>query len=368
MKRILLLLCLSVGSAGVSLAQDIPLFSQKLTNGFIYNPAMAGQSSGSLTLSHRTNYSNVQGAPVDNYLSFQTPIADGRFGFGVNAFQEKVNVLSSSYFSGAFSYHVQVTPFSKLSMGVGAEYNMMKLTDLSLVADDAVLQRYSTGTTKPDFSFGMVYETRLFKAGLAANRLSTALFQQKDARVISNYYSVYAQGTLPARGGADLFEPYISFRKFSESNQTIDLGAYYTYDNKVIAGAAMRNGAVFSGTVAFKLTKALLVGYSREMILGSVGGFTGSSNEFTLRIDFAQKETPKKFNSDYKSALSYRRKTLNTSGVKKTAGGHTPKQLAKAQKRVAAFSPNKRYQAAPSSSKKTKFKARKPARRKSKKR
>lgn len=310
----------------------------------MYNPAMAGQSFGSLTLSHRANYSNVEGSPVDNYASFQTPIAGGRFGVGVNAFQEKVNVLNNTYFSGAFAYHVQITPFSKLSMGVSTEYNMMKLTDLTLVTDDVVLQRYNTGVTKPDFSFGMVYESRLFKAGLAANRLSTAVFQSKDARSISNYYSAYAQGTLPVRGGTDLFEPYVSIRKFSESNQTIDLGAYYTYNEKIIAGAAVRNGAVFSGSLGFKLTKGMLVGYSREMILGSVGGFTGSSNELTLRLDFAVKETPKKYNSDYKNSMSYRRKTLNTSGVKKTAGGRTSKQLSKAQKRVAAFSPNKRYQ------------------------
>jgi hypothetical protein len=153
------------------------------------------------------------------------------------------------------------------------------------------------------------------------------------------------QGTLPVRDGVDLIEPYVNFRKFSESNTTLDIGVYYTYNNKLTGGAAMRNGAVFSGTVAYKITKGILVGYSREMILGSVGGFAGSSDEFTLRIDFSQKETPKKFNADYKSSMSYRRKTLNTSGVKKTAGGHTPKQLSKAQKRVAAFSPNKRYQA-----------------------
>jgi len=344
MKRLLLLLFFIAASAGISRGQDIPLFSQKLTNAFIYNPAMAGQSFGSFTLSHRTNYAQVQGAPVNNFLSFQTPISGGRFGFGVNALQEKVNILDNNYVSGAFAYHLQLNNLSKLSMGAGIEYNMTRINDLSLVSDDAVLQRYNTGTGKPDFSFGMVYESRLFKAGLAANRLSTALFQQKGSQSLSNYYSAYVQGTLPVRGGADLIEPYVSFRKFSESNTTLDIGAYYTYDSKITAGAAMRNGAVFSGTVAYKLTKGLLVGYSREMILGSVGGFTGASNEITLRFDFSQKETPKKFNSDYKNSLSYRRKTLNTSGVKKTAGGRTPKQLSKAQRRVAAFSPNQRYQ------------------------
>ena len=305
---------------------------------------MAGISSGSLTLSHRINYSKVQGAPTDDYLSFQTPIADGRFGFGVNAFQEKVNILNNTYIAGAFAYHLPLGQLGSLAMGVGAEYNLLKINDASIISDDVVLQRFSNANGKPDFSFGLTYQHRLFRVGIAANRLSTAWFQAKDQRILSNYYSSFFQGTIPVRGEADLFEPYISFRKFSETDQTFDIGAYYTFYDKVIAGAAMRNARIFSGTVAFKLTKNLLVGYSREMIVGSVAGFTGSTNEFTLRVDFSQKETAKKFKSDYKSALSYRRKTLNTSGVKKTAGGRTPKQLSKAQKRVAAFSPNKRYQ------------------------
>jgi type IX secretion system PorP/SprF family membrane protein len=367
MKTRLLFLALFLFASVMSFGQDIPLFSQKLTNSFLYNPAMAGLSSGSLTLSHRTNYAGVQGAPVDNFLSFQTPVSNGRFGFGVNALQDRVNILDNTFASAAFAYHLQLNSLNRISMGLGAEYNMTKLNDLTLVTDDAVLQRYNTGTGKPDFSFGLVYETRLFRAGLAANRLSSGLFQSKGTQTISNYYTAFLQGTLPMRGGADLIEPYVNFRKFSESNSTIDIGAYYTYNSKLLAGVAVRNGSTYSGTVGFHFTKNIMAGYSREMNLGPVGGFVGSTNEITFRFDFSQKETPKKFNNDYRSSLSYRRKTLNTSGVKKTAGGHTPKQLSKAQKRVAAFSPNRRYQNVSklsSGRKKSYPKKRAPARRK----
>jgi len=67
-----------------------------------------------------------------------------------------------------------------------------------------------------------------------------------------------------------------------------------------------------------------VVGYSRENILGAVGGFVGSSNEFTLRYDFSDQTYKEKFKADYKSAISYRRKTLNSASSKKTPGGHSP--------------------------------------------
>ena len=88
------------------------------------------------------------------------------------------------------------------------------------------------------------------------------------------------------RGGEDLLEPYVAYRKLSETNNTLDIGLYYTYNDKITAGAAMRSGKVVNATLAFRFSKYLMVGYSREMIVGNVGGFVGSANEFTVRYDF----------------------------------------------------------------------------------
>ena len=80
------------------------------------------------------------------------------------------------------------------------------------------------------------------------------------------------------------------------------------------------------------------------MLTGGLGGFVGASNEFTIRLDFNNQGAKVKFTDDYKSSLSYRRKTLTTSAAKRTSGSKNPKQLHKAQKRIASYSPNRRYQ------------------------
>ena len=49
MKRLIYLLLLL--SSSLSYGQDIPLYTQKLTNSVIYNPAIAGHTFGSLTYS-----------------------------------------------------------------------------------------------------------------------------------------------------------------------------------------------------------------------------------------------------------------------------------------------------------------------------
>src|SRR5690348_15048550 len=88
-------------------AQDIPLFSQKLTNSFMYNPAVAGHNFGSATFSYRKNYAQVNGAPVNYFLSVHSPVANHKVGIGANLYQEEVTFLKNTYASLAFAYHIR---------------------------------------------------------------------------------------------------------------------------------------------------------------------------------------------------------------------------------------------------------------------
>ena len=303
---------------------------------------MAGHSMGSMTFSWRKNFTGVNGAPENFFLSAHAPLANYRFGIGANVFQEEVTFIRNIYSSAAFAYHIHINRFNILSMGVSGEFNSLGLNGrANFDTSDEELNTLANGIKDYDFSFGLNYQSRLFKAGLSANRLATAWLKNDTEAVLSSYYSGYIQGMIPLRGGSDLLEPYVAFRKFSETNDTYDVGLYYTYNNRIMAGAAMRRGSVFNATLGFKLSKYFMVGYSREMILNNIGGFVGSANEITLRLDFNSQEYQEKFSSDYKSALSYRRKTLSTSG---RPGGNSPKKLHKKQKKLAPYSPNKRYQ------------------------
>lgn len=326
-----------------ALAQDIPLFSQKLTNSFVFNPALAGHTFGSLTYSYKQNYSKVEGAPQNHFLSMHAPIANHRFGVGASIYQEDVTFLRNTYASGAFAYHLALNSLNTLSMGISAEYNSTGLNGASnFISNDQALENLKGSRNGNfDFSFGMHYQNRFLKAGLAANRLSAGWID-KNSSTISYYYSGFVQGLIPLRGGEDVLEPYVAYQKLSEINNTLSAGLFYTYNNKITLGAAVRSGTVASGTLAFRLSKYVMLGYSREMILGNVGGFVGAANEFTIRFDFNDQSYKERFRSDYKSAVSYRRKTL--SGPIGKSGARSPKQIRRKQKKLAPFSPNKRYQ------------------------
>jgi type IX secretion system PorP/SprF family membrane protein len=343
MRKFILLIFAALLTFSASLqAQDIPLFSQKLTNSFMYNPALAGHTFGSLTVSYRRNYSGVEGAPTNYFLSLHTPLMNHRFGVGANFFQEDVTFLRNTYASAAFAYHIKFDKFTSLSMGVAGEYNSIGTngTPIGSINDpeyDAIRQGRMNHY---DYSFGLHFQNRFLKAGVAANRLSSTW--SGDEATLSNYYSSFVQGLIPLRGGEDLLEPYVAYRKLSDVNSSVDAGLFYTYNNLLTVGGAWRSGGVISGTVAARVGKYILIGYSYETIMGNVGGFIGAANEITLRYDFANESYKERFRADYKSAVSYRRKTVGASSNR--PGGRSPKQLHKKQKKLAPYSPNRRYQ------------------------
>src|SRR5688572_11413465 len=158
MRGLLLTGCLLIGTyAGYS--QDIPLFSQKLTNSFVFNPALAGHTFGSVTYSFKQNYSKVEGSPQNHFLSIHAPIANHRFGIGASIFQEDVTFLRNTYASGAFAYHLALNSLNTFSMGVSAEYNSIGANGVPNFnyggEDEALNQIIGSRKSNFDFSFGM---------------------------------------------------------------------------------------------------------------------------------------------------------------------------------------------------------------------
>ena len=343
-KRLLVPLTITLLSFTQSTAQDIPLFSQQLTNSIIYNPAMAGHTFGSVTFANRRNFSEVNGAAENNFLSFHTPYGDHRFGAGANIFRETGNFVDNTYASAAFAYHINFGSYNVLSMGVSTEYNSIGF-DLDNVIGDLNDPLLGEKTNNLDFSYGVNYQHRYFKVGAAANRLATSLDVSNNASVLSEFYSGYAAGLIPFRGGQDILEPTFTFRKLSASNDIWDAGLYYTFNNIITVGGSVRKGDIVNGAVGLKIARKIFLGYSYEFINNNLGSDVGPSSEIAIRFDFSDKTYQERFRKDYKNSLAFRRKTLSNTAKRTRVGARSPKAFKKKQKRAVrnVKSPSQRY-------------------------
>lgn len=338
-------------------AQDVPLFTQKLSNSFLYNPSFAGHGFGSATVSHQTSLSDVLGAGSTNFISVHTPISRHRFGVGLNVFTEDVNVLSNLFASAAFAYHLKFGDYKSLSVGVSAEYARTTLNaseiraigdpnnpngDLGDFSNDPILMDlFVNDDTNLDFSFGVNFQTKHVKIGGALNRLATTFRGNEsldgsvgsggtDIDLLTNFYSGYLHFMLPLVNGRDLLEPILTVRSLSTvADPQFDIGLYYTWNERVILGGSYQTGAgnYYNFTAGYKFNNRLLLGYTYQTAsLGDFGSL-GNTNEFTLRFDFAQQSYQTKFNKyrvQTKSAMAYRRKTLSRQIQKKPASLKQP--------------------------------------------
>jgi type IX secretion system PorP/SprF family membrane protein len=269
-------------------AQDIPMISQRLSNSFIYNPALAGQTTGSATYTYRKNYAGVQGAPENHFLGLHSPFSEYKGGIGLTLMHEKTNALQAFEASAAFAYHIR-NRTEGFSFGAALEYSSSVITGQSNVnptAADPILFAYQNRVPSFDASVGVHYQSEYFKTGVALNKLMSSWIN-KNIPLLANYFSSYVQGQLPARNAKDLFEPYFSVRRFSPLYIGWEVGAYYSFQEKLMLGAGFRKGSGINGSIGVYISERLLISYGHEINRSSVGSELGSSNEFSIRLDFS---------------------------------------------------------------------------------
>ena len=314
---ILLILC----SIYHGTAQDLPLFNQKLTNSFLYNPSVAGNGLGSVTLSNRIHWNGVPGAPKSYLLSAHTPFGYQKYGIGINLISEKIGVLDANYAHAAFAYHLPLNEDSDLSFGLSAEYALLS-KNLALIdaRDDNDALFTPDNRSSMDFSVGISYRNPYLNIGLSSNRLATALGITEFQTQISQFYTGYAIATLPITQFHKV-EPMFTFRKLSTESAQWDAGLYYSYRDGIILGMNYRSNGILSPTVALHFDRKLLIGYSFEMFGSDIRRDVGGTHEVTLRFDFMRDSYYTNIRNSpevMRQSIAFRRKTLTYSRLKGT--------------------------------------------------
>ena len=340
MKKELILLITIIWGWSVQ-AQDVPIFTQKLTNSFFYNPAVAGHTYGSMTFSHRQTFDNLI---ANNFVSFHTPLANHRLGAGASVFTDKFSFVQRTYASAAMAYHINFSSYNNLSFGLSADYTGINFDfneiNFDSGSDDPIFGQLQNDTGL-DFSFGMHYQHQYFKLGIAANRLVQNWFNNEDNILFDGFYSVMGSGLIPFADRRDVLEPTFNYVS-SATNSLWNAGLYYTYDDAVMLGGAYRQNDIISMTASVKLAKKIMLGYTHEISNGNVN--LGSTSEIALRFDFSNYNYQERFKEDYKAAVSYRRKALNTTKPGKIGSSNPAKAKKKNIRKINSFkSPSSRY-------------------------
>ena len=144
-------------------AQQDAQFTQYMYNTININPAYAG-SRGALSIFalHRTQWVGLDGAPVTNTFSMNTPLNESNLGLGISIVNDKIGPTQENTISADISYSIPTSESFKLSFGMKATANLFSLdvNKLNPVDNDPSLHDFNNKFT-PNIGAGIYLHSDL---------------------------------------------------------------------------------------------------------------------------------------------------------------------------------------------------------------
>lgn len=322
-----LILILTITFAGITVsAQQLPVYSQYMMNGFLLNPAVAGHEGyTAINLTAREQWAGIKDAPGTYAVSYQTRLLknsyisrsasikkrrrvmsrSGRVGYGLYAYTDMAGAFNRTGLQGTYSYHV---PFDKsqLSFGVSVtgyqfriEQDKIKLLDIN----DPMLLNSEKSALIPDANFGVYYSDKSLYAGISAMQLFQTpikLGADKDGpgfKMIRHYFITAGYRFEVAQD--ILMEPSILFKTTEKFVSQIDANVKIYFKENYWAGLSYRSGGAYSiaeesfngkGSSAIVMAGLKVdkyyFGYAFDYTFNAIGARSMGSHEFMAAVKF----------------------------------------------------------------------------------
>lgn len=276
-------------TAIVSFAQQDAQFTQYMYNTININPAYAG-SRGALSIFglHRTQWVGLEGAPVTNAVSINTPLNSNNLGLGVSIINDKIGPTHENTISADLSYTVPTSETFKLSFGVKATANLFDLdvTRLNPADDDPALHDYSNKFT-PNIGAGVYWHSDKAYVGLSVpNFIQTNRYDDNEVAIFKeqiNYYLI--AGYVFDLNSSIKFKPAILTKMVKGAPLQMDVSGNFMFNDKFMVGVAYRWSAALSAMVGFQVSEGLYIGYGYDHETTNLNNYNSGSHEIFLRYE-----------------------------------------------------------------------------------
>jgi type IX secretion system PorP/SprF family membrane protein len=276
-------------TATVSFAQQDAQFTQYMYNTININPAYAG-SRGVLSIFalHRTQWVGLDGAPVTNTVSVNTPLNANNLGLGVSLVNDKIGPTHENTLSADLSYTFPTSETFKLSFGIKATANLFDLdvSRLNPAEDDPSLHDYSNKFT-PNIGAGVYLHSDKAYVGFSVpNFIESKRYDDNEVAIFKekiNYYLI--AGYVFDLNNDFKFKPAVLTKIVEGAPLQVDVSANFMFIDKFVVGAAYRWSAAFSAMVGFQISEGLYIGYGYDHETTNLNNYNSGSHEIFLRYE-----------------------------------------------------------------------------------
>lgn len=304
---------------GGAMAQQVPMYSQYVMNGFLINPSFAGRDGyTTVNLTVREQWVGINGAPSTYAASFQTrllknsyiskstsvrkklvkPTKGGKVGLGGYLFNDNNGIMHRTGGQIDYAYHISMGTSNgypnDLALGLAlTAYNFNIKTDgLSYDINDPYLNSYDRSVFITDFNFGASYTTSRYYVGLAMTNLlrGSLIFADTANNKRSELGNFYLTGGYKFPINTEWTLEPSAFIKSSDmlfKSVQMDLTARMWYKDIVWGGLSYRTGDAIIALFGLKYDRFYFA-YAYDIALTDIRGQSLGTHEISIAVKFGE--------------------------------------------------------------------------------
>ncbi|MFV5686965.1 type IX secretion system membrane protein PorP/SprF [Flavobacterium sp. GB2R13] len=276
-------------TAFVSFAQQDAQFTQYMYNTININPAYAG-SRGALSIFalHRTQWVGLDGAPVTNAVSVNTPLNGSNLGLGVSIINDRIGPTTENTISTDLSYTIPTSETFKLSFGIKATANFFNLdvNRLNPVDNDPSIHDFNNKFT-PNIGAGVyLHSDKAYLGFSIPNFIESNRYDDNEVAIFKekiNYYLI--AGYVFDMNDYIKFKPALLTKVVGGAPLQVDVSGNFMFNNKFVVGVAYRWSAAISAMAGFQVSDGMYVGYGYDHETTNLKHYNSGSHEIFLRYE-----------------------------------------------------------------------------------
>lgn len=306
---------------GSAIAQQVPMYSQYIMNGFLINPSLAGRDGyTSINLTVREQWVGMAGAPNTYAASFQTrilkdsyiskstavrkklvkPTKGGKVGLGGYIFNDNNGIMRRTGAHLAYAYHIPVGRadgvLNDLAFGLSFSAYQFAVNTNGLIYDhnDPLLNTFDRSVFITDFNFGASFTTPKYYVGFAMTNLlrGSLLFGNADTSLtkrneLGNYFLT---GGVKFPLAADWVLEPSAFIKASDmffNSVQLDLTSRIYYKEDYWVGVSWRTNDAIIAMLGLKYDR-FYIAYAFDFTLTDIRTQSFGTHELTLAVKFGE--------------------------------------------------------------------------------
>lgn len=278
----------------VSNGQQDAQYTQYMYNTININPAYAGSRDVlSVFGLHRTQWVGLDGAPVTNAFSINTPIENSRLGVGLTFVNDRLGPTNENTISGDVSYSIPTSEDFQLSFGIKGTANFFNLDVNKLLARNPTdLSYQNVSNFSPNVGAGLYYHSNKTYVGVSVPSLfQTVRYTDNSVSVNKERMNLYViAGHVFDLSSEIKLKPAFLVKAVQGAPLQADLSANFMFVDKFVLGAAYRWSAAASIMAGFQANESLYIGYGYDLETTRLKNYNSGSHEIFLRYEFFNRE------------------------------------------------------------------------------